>query len=175
MIEKIFAVILIVMSTAHQIKCESYCYASDTIRSQHDQMCTKQAYQSVRGNPISHSNIPGCNPKQFYLVSRHGTRLPGTKDMILYRDQIPLIQARILNAENSQLCEGDLDLLRNWKWDENITVENDQYLTEQGWNDLLWLGEAYKRTFPNILTGTYSDDEYVVSGKLISNNYSCIS
>lgn len=158
---KLFSIVLIISISS--VYSADYCYSTDTVRSQHNRMCTKQAYQNVRGNPENYNTIPHCNPTQYYLVSRHGTRLPSTKTMILYRDQIPEIQARIINANNSTLCPGDLDLIANWKWDSSIVVENDQHLTEQGWDDLLLLGQAYRQTYPSVLQGNYSAYGYVVS------------
>lgn len=161
--ESLKAFIIILTVYLSSVYSADYCYSTDTVRPQHDRMCTKQAYQRVRGNPNDYNTIPGCNATQYYLISRHGTRLPSTKTMKIYRDQVPDIQARIVNGNKSTLCPGDFQLLKNWKWDSNITIDHDQYLTEQGWHDLLLLGEAYRHAYPTILRGNYSAEKYLVS------------
>lgn len=59
------------------------------------------------------------------------------------------------------LCEEDLRLLRNWRWDYNMTSNYEKYLTTQGWNELKLLGASYRRAFPNLLNGIHDHYKYL--------------
>lgn len=91
--------------------CEEYCYGSDSDRPQTTRFASKSVYQVVRGVDMSrHSVIPSewwwsinkpasakfilinlncnyqlipadCQPVKFWMMARHGTRLPSAKDM----------------------------------------------------------------------------------------------
>lgn len=107
----------------------------------------------------------GCTPSKFYLVSRHGTRLPSTSKTEKLMT-LPTYQAEILKtyANGKQpavgaLCAADLALLTKWRWDSNITSSMDEYLTGQGWNDLKGMAQYYKSQYPTLL-GAYSADKY---------------
>lgn len=66
------------------------------------------------------------------------------------------------NPKTDGLCEGDLKLISNWKWDTNITLATDGVLTEQGWRDLIDLAKRYQRTFPNIVGDTFDSSKYLI-------------
>lgn len=144
--------------------CEDYCYSADLLTPQHLRMNTKTPYQLAKGS--EDVKIPvGCTPSKFWLLARHGTRLP-TKSKIDKLPVLPQYQAEILDnyAKGNKpavgaLCDADLNLLSNWKWDSNITMEKDGHLTVQGWNDLKGLGEYFKTQFPSLF-GEYSEDKY---------------
>lgn len=145
--------------------CPEYCYSTDALRPQNIHMNTKTAYQLVRGRQAA--NVPsGCTPSKFWLLARHGTRLPSTST-IQKMEGLSKYQAEIINnyanggqPENGGLCEGDLALLSNWRWDTNISSTMNQYLTLQGWNDLKWLAEHYKTQYPQLLGGSFSADKF---------------
>lgn len=62
--------------------------------------------------------------------------------------------------ENGPLCNNDLDLLRNWKFDTSITEDKANMLTTQGWNDLRYLANHFQTMFPNILEKNYTTHNY---------------
>lgn len=54
-----------------------------------------------------------------------------TKHFLQLRDQIILSydgNSEML-PERGRLCNEDLELLRNWEWDTNISLEDDEFLT----------------------------------------------
>lgn len=61
------------------------------------------------------------------------------------------------------LCETDYSLIKNWRWDGNITGNYDEFLTVQGWMDEKFLAKQYQRILPNVLEVIYSPDKYLVS------------
>lgn len=66
-----------------------------------------------------------------------------------------------------QLCEEDLDLLRAWKWDHNITSIYGDFLTVQGWNDLKILAVDYQRQFKTLLEFIYTQNKFQVEFSFI--------
>ena len=114
--------------------------------------------------------IADCEARKFWLISRHGTRLPGTKSIKIlaelgeFRDLIlENYEIRANRPSKGKLCEADLELLRNWKWDKNITSQYDSFLTEQGWIDLKFLARRYQHKFPDVIFDKYNDDTFLVS------------
>lgn len=156
--EKYFA------KSADDTCCESYCYSSDVVTPQHLRMNTKTPYQLAKGS--EDVKIPvGCTPSKFWLLARHGTRLP-TASKITKLPVLPTFQAQILDnyAKGNKpavgaLCDADLELLANWKWDSNITLDKEGHLTVQGWNDLKGIGQYFKAQFPTLFP-EYSQDKY---------------
>lgn len=138
-----------------------YCYSTDTERPQYKRFNTKTAYQNARGGqPVEYPS--GCTPTKFWLLSRHGTRLPSASKTEKLAT-LPTYHAEILeNYANGKqpavgaLCDADLELLKTWKWDANITADKDEFLTVQGWNDLKGLGQFYSKQFPTLFTNDHS-------------------
>lgn len=59
-----------------------------------------------------------------------------------------------------QLCSEDLELLKKWNFDKNLTERYDNHLTVQGWNDLKYMAIDYQRTFQNVLETRYSKEKF---------------
>lgn len=59
----------------------NYCFVRDPIRQQLKKFTTKTAYQYARGRDPENFQVPGCEPKRFWLFARHGTRLPSGNSM----------------------------------------------------------------------------------------------
>lgn len=140
-----------------------YCYSSDLTRSQHVHFATKTAYQLAKGSETV--SIPvGCTPSKFWIVNRHGTRLPTASNMPRMQN-LPTYQAEIIRNYASGgpatggLCADDLNLLSSWRWDTNITSAKDGFLTVQGWDDLKGIAQYFKAQFPSLF-GEYSEDKY---------------
>lgn len=96
-----------------------------------------------------------CTPVKFWLLSRHGTRLPSGKSMAKLAKLTTLRDEILANSANTELCEQDLSYLKQWKWDDNITAIYDNYLTTQGWDDLKLLAKHYQSIFPEIIGSKY--------------------
>uniref|UniRef100_A0A6B2E6E2 Multiple inositol polyphosphate phosphatase 1 n=1 Tax=Phlebotomus kandelakii TaxID=1109342 RepID=A0A6B2E6E2_9DIPT len=149
--------------------CEEYCYGTDSERVQARHYATKSAYQIIKsGDSSRYYNIPNCEPKKFWMLSRHGTRLPSAKDMQKLRGLIDLRDQIIENYEKRRskpdmgaLCDADYHAIKNWRWDSNLTGNFDNFLTVQGWNDLKFLAKHYQRILPNLLPNIYTSDKYL--------------
>lgn len=123
---------------------------------------TKSTYETNRGRNID-PNVSSCNPSRFWLLSRHGTRLPSRGNLgriFQYGDQLRQDILRNYDAGRTSLCASDLKLIREWRFDPSITVEQEQFLTPTGWNELEGLGQRYQKAFPSILSPTYSPNNF---------------
>jgi multiple inositol-polyphosphate phosphatase / 2,3-bisphosphoglycerate 3-phosphatase len=60
----------------------------------------------------------------------------------------------------NQLCADDLDLLKKWRFDQNLTRDYGDFLTVQGWNDLKYMAIDYQRTFQHLIEPRYASDKF---------------
>lgn len=58
------------------------------------------------------------------------------------------------------LCNEDLKLFQNWKFDDNITDDKANTLTTQGWDDHRNLATHFQLALPNLLENNYSPQKY---------------
>uniref|UniRef100_A0A182M1S3 Multiple inositol polyphosphate phosphatase 1 n=1 Tax=Anopheles culicifacies TaxID=139723 RepID=A0A182M1S3_9DIPT len=149
--------------------CESYCYNDDTERKQVKHFATKTVYEFIRAPDTDRQHIvPNCVPVKFWLLSRHGTRLPGKSEIIEMPKQLKLLQDSIMDnyftrrsvPDNGRMCDEDLEMLRNWHWDPNITERYDAHLTEQGWEDLKYLAVRAKEKFWQVFGTGYQPSKF---------------
>uniref|UniRef100_A0A182N988 Multiple inositol polyphosphate phosphatase 1 n=1 Tax=Anopheles dirus TaxID=7168 RepID=A0A182N988_9DIPT len=150
--------------------CESYCYNDDTERKQVKHFATKTMYEIVRARDSDRQHIvPNCVPVKFWLLSRHGTRLPGKSDIIELPKQLKMLQDAIMEnyftrrtiPDNGRMCDEDLELLRNWRWDQNITEQYDSTLTVQGWEDLKYMGMRVKEKYWQVFGTGYQPTKFM--------------
>lgn len=122
-----------------------YCFSRDPIKPQIYELSSKTAYQLVKGLNFQY-RINGCKPAKLWLLSRHGTRYPSAK----FINNVPSAKSlhqqivRNLDAGLGELCPEDVVLLKSWKWNDGITPGIQEFLTQQGWDDLVKLAETYK-------------------------------
>lgn len=105
----------------------------------------------------------GCVAKQLWLMSRHGTRNTGTKDMIKMKEKLPLIFKDIkLNHKEGRgsLCEDDINNLEDWEFIANVT--EDKFLVREGFLELKGLGRRFQKRFPTLLSKPYVNESYEV-------------
>ncbi|XP_055601964.1 multiple inositol polyphosphate phosphatase 1 isoform X2 [Uranotaenia lowii] len=150
--------------------CEDYCYSIDSDRTQAKHFSTKTAYEVIRA-PTSNREyiVPNCIPSKVWLLSRHGTRLPGKKDIESLPQILTNLRDSIIdNYENrrtapdvGRMCPDDLELLRLWHWDRNITSNFDSFLTVQGWNDLKFMAKRYQDRFYEVFSGQYRKERFL--------------
>lgn len=141
-----------------------YCYAQDPIRPQVGMFANLTAYESNRGRNLVDPNVSTCTPAKFWLISRHGTRLPSRSELENIFANSERLQRDILSnyeAGRTTLCAADIALLRNWRFDANITFEVEQQLTVSGWNEFQDLAQRYQAAFPTLLPSTYSHSNYL--------------
>lgn len=58
------------------------------------------------------------------------------------------------------MCQQDFNLINNWRFDPNITVAVEQFLTVAGWNEMVGIAQRYRNAFPTLLPATYSRSWY---------------
>lgn len=65
-----------------------------------------------------------------------------------------IINAR--NAGRGNVCQQDFNLINSWRFDPNITVAREQWLTVAGWNEMKAIAQRYQRAFPTLLPLAYN-------------------
>lgn len=156
-------------SVVSQQCCEDYCYDTDTEKPQSAHFGTKTAYQIIKGSDSQRQYVvPNCNPVKIWILSRHGTRLPSVKDIKELKELSNLRDEVVKNYEERRtkpdegaLCDEDLELIKNWNWNPNISGDYENFLTVQGWNDLKYLAINYQRIFPNLLENIYAPEKFL--------------
>lgn len=139
-----------------------YCYSQDPFRPQVEHFSIISTYETSRGNIVT-PRSSSCTPSKFWLISRHGTRLPSRSDINDMLQNSARLQSEILRnyeAGRTSLCASDIELIRNWRFDSNITADNEQLLTVTGWNEFQGLAQRYQAAFPTLLPSTYSQNHY---------------
>ncbi|XP_031777741.1 multiple inositol polyphosphate phosphatase 1 [Nasonia vitripennis] len=128
-----------------------YCYAYE--QDPYLLMGTKTAYQFVQGR----TKIPpvtNCVPVQMWVLTRHGTRFPGRK-AITQLHTLPKLRDQITynhdTRGNGRLCNTDLENLRSWQLNPNLTDALANFLTAQGEQDMRLLARRLQSEFPEIL------------------------
>lgn len=159
---RIFTILTVAISFNNQLVLSdeqvNYCYSTD----EHPYLNagTKTPYEFTHGL-IKNNSVPNCDPVQIWMLTRHGTRYPGKKEINNIKNILPGLQSSIIeNAEkrgNVSLCEEDLELLKTWIVDPYLSTETSKYLSKQGERDLESLGKRIKGSFPELLEND-SDD-----------------
>ncbi|XP_037908687.1 multiple inositol polyphosphate phosphatase 1-like [Hermetia illucens] len=157
-----------VFAQRHRTCCEEYCFVTDQEKLQTKHFSSKTAYEIVKGADYGKQyTVPYCKPVKFWLLSRHGTRLPDEKTIdklpdlqVLREEIIKNYEVRRTKPTTGALCVEDIQLLKSWFFDKNITRDHHDYLTVQGWNDLKYLAKNYQRIFPEVLTPLYSTEKF---------------
>lgn len=82
-----------------------------------------------------------CTPKKIWVIIRHGSRFPTGKELEKMQKLNPLKEMIMANYKKPEikrnvcrLCDADYQLLKNWQWHENLTVENSNRLAEKVYN-----------------------------------------
>lgn len=101
-----------------------------------------------------------CTPRKFFMYSRHGSRLPSSSDTERMLNIHESLKSRVIeNYENgrTQLCKQDIDNIRTWTINPNVTVGRNSELVETGWNELKGVGERFSNAFPTVLPSVYNE------------------
>lgn len=98
------------------------------------------------------------------MLQRHGTRLPNANQISKFPN-IPSVQAMAIdnhdNKSKGTLCAEDLELIRNWRIDANLTEDIAEYLTLAGWLEVENIARRYQSAFPTLLPSTYIRSQYL--------------
>lgn len=64
--------------------------------------------------------------------------------------------------DENALCLIDLTAIQMWKWNASITVDIEEHLTSQGYEDMRGTAKLYQRYYPTVLPNKYNDSYYLV-------------
>ncbi|XP_052860126.1 multiple inositol polyphosphate phosphatase 1 [Anopheles cruzii] len=150
--------------------CESYCYNDDHDRTQVQHFATKTAYEVIRIPDTDKQHIvPNCRPVKLWSLNRHGTRLPSKGDIQKLPRLLKMLQDAIMEnyfgrrtlPDNGRMCEEDLELLRGWNWNPNITEQYESVLTTAGWEEVKYFALRTKNRYWDIIGPTYEPKKYL--------------
>lgn len=137
-----------------------HCYANE--QNPYLYFASKTAYNAVY-NPNSRNIIPDeCVPEQLWMLVRHGTRYPLLKKMKGFLELSKLRDEIIRNHEqhnHGELCEEDLENLKNWRM-KNVSLSESDHLTKEGFQDLYDIGNRTRARFQNLFSKPFSTKNY---------------
>lgn len=58
------------------------------------------------------------------------------------------------------MCIRDVENLRNWELNQNLTAEAESLQTVAGWNTMLGIAHRYQNAFPTLLPLTYNPSNF---------------
>lgn len=130
-----------------------YCYSDDP--NKYFLFASKTAYEFARETDVK-EDVPGCTPLQVWWMNRHGTRYPGKQTVASMEKLWDLRDAIIRNKNDryGQMCDADLDALREWRLDVNESISNN--LTPAGEEELQLLAGRLRERFPAAFERKYS-------------------
>lgn len=152
---RIFTIVIAFVSLGGQFIVsdakEDYCYSTD--KNAYLYGGTKTAYK-IGDHFITNTSVPDCEPVQIWMLIRHGTRYSGKSEIKNMTNLLPKLKKKIIkNHEkhgSGHLCKEDLEGLKAWELDPNVTEDKAKYLTKQGELDLKELGARFKKYFPEL-------------------------
>lgn len=139
-----------------------YSYSQDPIRPQLGMFGKVSSYEISRGQQVD-ASVSDCTASRFWLLQRHGTRLPKSRELDKILEHNEGLHEDIVknyDAGRTSLSSSDFSLIRNWQFDTNITSENDQYLTVSGWDEVIGIAKRYQEAYPTLLPTDYSPRDY---------------
>lgn len=139
-----------------------YCHSTDPIKPQLGMFTSRTAYDVVRGDNIN-PNVSTCNPSKIFMITRHGSRFPTAADIANMSERGDQLRREIVtNYDNGRtsLCASDIELIRNWSFDTEITIDRALDLSSSGYNEMRELAQRYQSAFPSIFSSTYSPNDY---------------
>ncbi|XP_039965091.1 multiple inositol polyphosphate phosphatase 1 [Bactrocera tryoni] len=147
---------------------DDYCFGKDTERPQTRHFTSKTAYQIIKGTNMEKEYlVPGCKATKIWILHRHGTRLPTVSTIqkaprleILRDEIVKNYRVRRTKPDTNALCLEDLTLLSMWKWNASITIDQEQFLTPQGYEDLKGTAKTYQRFYGDVLNKNYNNSHY---------------
>lgn len=72
------------------------------------------------------------------------------------------------------MCRQDLELIRNWVMDPNITLEHEAATTVAGWTAMQNIGRRYQQFFPTLLPSTYDPNWYTFRNTITRRSHASI-
>ncbi|KAJ9582188.1 hypothetical protein L9F63_003475, partial [Diploptera punctata] len=157
----VFLLYLIMIVPLIKGQTVDYCYAN--MSSPYVYFSVDTPYEEVHGTDTSEVVVSGCEPVQFWLLSRHGTRYCD-EDVIDVMWTLPDLRDQIVKNhdedQSGRLCAQDLDNLRLWT-PQTVTSLAEE-LAPQGYIDLYNMAKRFQSRFPSLLNQSYSADKFKV-------------
>ncbi|XP_059096069.1 multiple inositol polyphosphate phosphatase 1-like isoform X2 [Tigriopus californicus] len=108
---------------------------------------TKTSYFKVfNGSNIHDEN--GCQAKSLWMLARHGSRYPGSDDILVMADRGVEIKDAIVEAYSSgkgSLCHEDFIQFQSWSF--NWTQDDGSLLSESGKLEMFQIGQRVRKRF----------------------------
>ncbi|KAI9563599.1 hypothetical protein GHT06_011063 [Daphnia sinensis] len=110
---------------------------------------TKTPYELINNEDSSPIFAAGCKAVMFWMVARHGTQYPSSRDVFRMKDRLPKLRKTILQNHKERrgtLCQQDIDGLSN---NGSIRIDDDfdEKLTATGREELLVLARRFRGRF----------------------------
>ncbi|XP_041977537.1 multiple inositol polyphosphate phosphatase 1-like [Aricia agestis] len=123
-------------------------------------LSTRTPYRFKYNTNESQIIYPGCEAKKVWMLLRHGTRQPSTKDINNINIKLKDLKLEILsqNIEKVILSKEQLKIFENW--DINLSPEEQKFLTYEGQDEMILTAERMQKRFPKIITEEYSNKTY---------------
>lgn len=160
----LFVFLLLIISTQGDVSKNSpfYCYSEDPTRLWTGLGGIHNPYEPIRGQNIN-ANVSTCSPSKIWMLGRHGSRFPSATEL---PEMIRIATERHgdivtnYNQGRTSLCASDFELLQNWKFNPNATMDVEAHLTDSGWKEMVALAQRFQAAFPSLLPPTYSPNHY---------------
>ncbi|XP_064609373.1 multiple inositol polyphosphate phosphatase 1-like [Liolophura sinensis] len=132
------------------------CYS--TASSPYRHYSTHTDYNDVRGHGEDFG-LPGCQPRKFYMLSRHGIRYPTDGSYDFEKRHLPRLHTLAVDSmHKGSLCKADQDAIRHWEY--RFHSHDAGALAASGKQEAYELGKRYEKRFPNLVGRSYSRDRY---------------
>ncbi|XP_039747054.1 multiple inositol polyphosphate phosphatase 1-like isoform X1 [Pararge aegeria] len=132
---------------------------SDEIR---NHLGTRTPYRFKSNKDDSKINFPNCKDSKIWMVARHGTRLPSVKDIVAISTILKDLRVDILLRNRSgkgPLNKEKLQWFENWS--NGIPLEQENYLTLEGQDEMILLAERMQKRFPNAIKNKYNNETFM--------------
>ncbi len=119
-------------------------------------LATKTPYSFVANTAARRDDPEGCEPRQFWLISRHGTRYPSKRGLQAIVERLPETAAEIAKAVRdgrSPLCEETASMLEGWR--PGASLEDEKNLHAEGELEMGLLAERFQSRFPALISQDY--------------------
>ena len=117
-----------------------------------DKFGTKTSYFNVANTDDETLEVEGCSPVMIWILARHGTRNPGDDNILKMADELPRLRDEIVTAW--QEGRGNMlekDIIRMIEWSFDLTVEDENILTESGHQEHQQMGSRWRSRLGNFV------------------------
>lgn len=118
-------------------------------------------YRFVSNKNSSRIKYPNCKDSKIWMIVRHGTRFPSSKDITAAQNLKGLKDEIVLQHDGGQgeLTKKQLKQLKDWTI--NITLDKEMLLTLEGQDEMILLAERMQKRFPNAIKQKYNNKTFL--------------